>query len=137
MGIPVGYDLNNPCNCNFRNKGAGWEPFSEFDLEGAMMIRPVFGGVVNTFNSTSDEEMALRRLNVFPNPATNLLNVEIEDRKGLKFQYSIINQFGQVVDQGQLTDAINIQTLTNGHYFLQVMDETSGETWVEKFVVLK
>lgn len=62
--------------------------------------------------------------NLFPNPSTDLINISQE--KASNFQITNIN--GAVVMQGNLMaiDAVNISSLDNGMYFIQLSNETSN-----------
>ena len=140
VSFPIGYDLNNPCNCNFwrLSDGVGWRHFTEIGPPGALMVQPVFGNVVNSSNSTGEEITGEEKfMSVFPNPATNLLNIEIENQLPDSYEFYIFNQIGQMVDQGVVQQTIDVGNLMPGNYYLQVRDKSTGELWIEKFIVAR
>ncbi len=71
---------------------------------------------------------------VFPNPANNVLNLSLTTTKEDNYSYSIFNQLGAEVSNGQLdfnskrTHALNIENLNSGVYFIQVKNGKSTQT---------
>ena len=60
-------------------------------------------------------------INVYPNPATNTLNVNVLDLNTTK-EFTIFNSFGQpmvTTKMNQLSQQVNISQLTTGTYFIQ------------------
>lgn len=60
-------------------------------------------------------------INVYPNPATNMLNVNVLDLNTTK-EFTIFNSFGQpmvTTKMNQLSQQVNISQLTTGTYFIQ------------------
>ncbi len=72
---------------------------------------------------------------IYPNPVSEYLNIEIGTPKRLK--YSIINNFGQIIQNGELnskSSQISIRTLPQGFYSVILQD---GESSVSKNFVVK
>jgi hypothetical protein len=72
---------------------------------------------------------------VYPNPATDYLQIEVQERSST--QYKITNYFGQVVhlwQSDQIKQNIELNNISNGFYLLQA---TSSKGIVEqkKFVI--
>ncbi|MFQ5447773.1 MAG: hypothetical protein ACE5FF_12640, partial [Saprospiraceae bacterium] len=69
LGIPVGFDIQNPCSCNFSNITGEWNPFPA-SVQGSLMIRPVFGQVPFNTSTAADEVVdgSIQGLEVYPNP---------------------------------------------------------------------
>jgi len=131
--LSIGYDLNN----NHRDKifwsqnGFNWSNPSLGILDGSLMLRPIFRrtakGVGIKENRT---EISLFKL--YPNPANQLLNIEMENN-GILNQWSIYDQTGRVVATGNELQ-IDVAQLTKGIYFLQLI-ETNGRIGSRKFMV--
>ncbi len=71
---------------------------------------------------------------VSPNPATNFVNINLEN--GLNFTYEIYNVNGLLVSQNRNYAAhfrVDVSTLTAGVYFLKI-ELVDGSVLVEKFV---
>lgn len=75
------------------------------------------------------------RLNVYPNPAKDVLNIEVA--KGLEATIEILNTLGQLIREEDLIQnkkEINVKDLPEGIYFLQIKRE--GKVLInKKFVV--
>ena len=71
------------------------------------------------------------KVNVFPNPANDMVNINVNG----SFKYQLVNSLGQVVRNGKATNkaAINVNDLNQGIYFLTI---TAGnQVSVQKVVV--
>ena len=138
LGIPIGYDVNNPCECNFVRQENKWEIIGPNDYpQGALMIRPVFESVINSSNPTNESNIAGYNFSVYPNPATNVLKINLPSQEYTDFQYIIVNQVGQMVQMGDMGPAIAVHQLNSGIYYLQTMKKATGEVWIEKFIIAK
>jgi hypothetical protein len=71
---------------------------------------------------------------VFPNPANNVLNLSLTTTKEDNYTFTIFNQLGAMVNNGNLdfnakrTHALNIENLSNGVYFIQVKNGKTAQT---------
>ncbi|MEZ4935045.1 MAG: T9SS type A sorting domain-containing protein [Saprospiraceae bacterium] len=138
LGIPIGYDLNNPCNCNFGKRLNTWINFNNTTSpKGALMIRPVFGNVVNSSNPTVESSNSIQQLKVYPNPAIDQLNIHLENGRYDDYKYLILNQVGQLVQQGNLQSALSLSQLVDGAYYLQTVSKKTGEISIQKFIIAK
>ena len=92
---------------------------------------------VNACIGMEEEVNAVNTLNVFPNPANNIINVSMS---GLNEQTQIVmmNAVGQVVltEKSSLTASVNetlqfdVQELSNGVYFMNVITENGNKKTV-------
>lgn len=84
-------------------------------------------------------ETPLQSLELFPNPATDEVNVKLHDFIGHEINISIFNVSGQLVKQLQLDEVyegvqnIDVSTLNNGTYLLRI--ESAEKVVSEKFVI--
>ena len=71
-------------------------------------------------------------INVYPNPANSILNVELLDNR--EATYAIYNVLGQQVLNGSInrTATINVDTLSNGLYLVKIND--GQKELVERFI---
>jgi hypothetical protein len=114
-GITVGFDRNYDFHTNtYFDSGNGWE---QSQIGGSVMIRPVFGEVVPAPVGLGDD-VAGQHTYVYPNPVNDLLNVQTELTGDV--QYRISNTAGQLVAQGQVDEGINMQSVSNGLYLLEL-----------------
>jgi hypothetical protein len=76
--------------------------------------------VAKTADDSDDYEIAK---NVYPNPTTGMVNVELEDTEGLQYQVTGVN--GKVVSQGeirQLSAKIDLSNQQDGVYLLLLIN---------------
>lgn len=80
-----------------------------------------------------EQGTAIESFTLFPNPASNVLNIDVNE-EGL-YSFSIINILGEEVDKGNFTTKTQIKTeKLSGIYTIKVVDE-DGMTNVKQFVV--
>ena len=98
--------------------------------EGGQLSVPITTTVTAVFDEVIENVNA--NLNVYPNPANDVLNIVIEANN---FKYQLVNSLGQVVREGNASNKAVIKTgdLNKGIYFLQV--STGAKVMVEKVVV--
>jgi hypothetical protein len=71
---------------------------------------------------------------IYPNPATDLLNIALSTSQEGNYSYTIFNQLGQVTSAGELSlingkpAGINTQDLNNGIYFIQLSNGDQSQT---------
>jgi hypothetical protein len=94
---------------------------------------------VQQYSVSAKEVEIIKAFNVFPNPATDQININFELEKSEMVQYELIDLNGRVVDNWQemtSTEAVetrNVSDLANGIYILKV---TAGESSKMKKVVI-
>lgn len=79
--------------------------------------------------------MEKAELNVYPNPANNLMNLSFVLNKSSNVSVEVVNSLGQSVyskveafNSGKNTLAINTNDFANGVYFLKISDEMGTKT---------
>lgn len=73
------------------------------------------------------DENEANAIRVFPNPATNMINVEAQGFE----QYELVNMLGQTVKSNRLANGqanINVSNLSNGVYFVRLINGSNVET---------
>ncbi len=115
---------NNPL------KGVNYYRLKMMDKDGQFTYSPIRQLTINNSPLT---------INIFPNPAHNKLQLQIESDKKVALKMDIITQDGKVVlssnmaaAAGSLLRSINIAALQSGTYFLRVTS-SAGEQNVVKF----
>lgn len=84
----------------------------------------------NTTSSSTNDQFGDKM--IYPNPASHLLHVN-PNFGTLKATYRIINLLGKVITSGTIkNNSVNISTLKNGIYLLELTDEE--ETFTQKFI---
>lgn len=139
FGVPVGFDLQNPCGCNYSNLTGHWVSFPE-SIAGALMIRPVFGdeAPANTTSPTSEEILSASQIvDVFPNPASEVLNLRLKQGAPADYSVAIVNSLGQTIKASSFSEKISLTDMTNGFYYLRIQDIHSQQIFIQKFIVNK
>ncbi len=137
LGIPIGFDLQNACDCNWSNlTGNGWSKFSS-NLPGSLMIRPVFGTTTNTNSGAGEVANGVSGVNIYPNPSTGQINFSLEESNYHDFQVAIFNNLGQAVSQGSLERSLDLSALPSGVYHVRLVNEKTGELFSERLILAK
>ena len=140
FGIPVGFDLQHDCHCNFSNFTGQWISFPE-SIAGSLMIRPVFGDeapVNTTAPATETVLSAAAILEAYPNPASSTLHLKLKPQAETPDQMLITNTLGQPVWQASIfTEKIDVSGLADGVYYLQLRNSRSKQIYFQKFIVHK
>lgn len=135
--IAVGFDRNNPEASQYlwSSNGAGtWFPYPTGFVRGAPMLRPIMGGTPPEQTSTNDIENESNFAHLYPNPAGEFLNFEIENSIHENFQIQIINNLGQTVHRGILDSRLEIGHLPKGIYYAKVIKTSDGIAQTIPFV---
>ncbi len=95
--------------------------------------------VILNADGTSVDELTAEQVNIYPNPASNLVNLEFYNESNQNAIISLINYTGQVVKavdagaaQGQISLELNLSGLNPGVYFLRI---DNGQVSTHKLVV--
>ena len=84
-----------------------------------------------TVNTLGTENYLLdRKITLYPNPATNVLNIKVGTSNSLPDTYKVYNMLGQIVLQqsiGELNDlAVNTSSLSKGMYFIKIATDNAS-----------
>lgn len=76
-------------------------------------------------------------LNVFPNPASNILQVRLNDSKNSPYTARLLDISGKLVSSFSFVSEhqLDVSGISNGIYFVQVMSEKGESLGVQKIVV--
>jgi len=132
--LGFGIDKNTNSNNNmFYYASGSWHKSS---IQGSWMIRPVFGERI--ILGMDDLLFSNSRINVFPNPSKDIINIEIDKKKSENFSFEIIDLYGRIVLNGKLQDSkVDVSLLTNGLYILRLNEDRSVRTSFTKFLIFK
>jgi hypothetical protein len=82
-------------------------------------------------NTGINELLTESNVSLYPNPATNLLNIKFENYGNELIEMEIIDLTGKIVKQEQLTDnqsIINLEDLQRGIYFIKLINEQASSS---------
>src|SRR5690554_7490807 len=78
---------------------------------------------VYDYSTASSDSFVLENFNIYPNPATDVLNISLDDNLILE-KVTIYNSLGQVVKTSK--DAVvNVENMVSGVYFVRSEEHTS------------
>ena len=134
--LNIGFDINkNNSDKLFKNYSGSWLPSS---TEGTVMIRPMFGEKIS-IPTTSNNPISKEKFdfNLFPNPATNNLTIELNAYKSNEIRYTIFDINGKVyLDNYVSESSIDISGLSSGIFFIR-LSNINGQYSSKKFVVIR
>jgi hypothetical protein len=70
-------------------------------------------------------------LSIFPNPAKTEINIITELNY---YSLVIVNSLGQLIFKNEKTSKLNIESIINGVYFIQLLDRESKVISIKKFI---
>lgn len=134
-GIPIGFDLQHPCNCNYTNISDTFKLFS-LTFQGSLMMRPVFGNRVNTSTDVDEQPESLgEEVSVYPNPTTGKLFFDTANGQFENYKVFVFNNLGQMVKQGQLEREMDMAGLVDGMYYVQIHNQKTGANLVKRIIL--
>jgi hypothetical protein len=110
------------------------ETFSHTDI----ILTQGFHQTKITVTNISSTENLNFRITVYPNPASDILYVQYDD-KSAEFKYSLYNISGEIIKNGIIQDRntpIDLQNINTGTFFLKIIDNT-GITQTFKIIKTK
>lgn len=138
--ISIGYDKNRPQGRDFiySNVGGGWNPLVGVS-RGALMLRAVVGSgeplgptsVENVENISNKQS-----LKVYPNPASTWVNIE-KDQDFDASQILLFNATGQLVLQAQYRSQLDVSHLSNGLYYMQLINAEQQKSLHKRILIVK
>jgi hypothetical protein len=138
--IPIGMDRGNPAALStlfFSDNGNTFNPFPEDFTPGALMIRPVVGSETPLPTSTEEAVGMLDGLQVFPNPTQGTVQLRLVGTNYDEFEIAVFNNMGQMLLQQAMQPTLDLSSMENGLYILQVIHPESGERFSQRLVLVK
>ena len=72
---------------------------------------------------------------IYPNPATDFINIQIEGQ--IDYQVNLFNIEGKRMKSVQNAKQLNVSSLPVGTYILEIKDAKNGSTVVETIILQK
>ena len=85
--------------------------------------------------TTATHEISEAVVNIFPNPASYVINIQVEGE--LDFRATLYDLNGKLIDSVANESQFKILALPDGIYLLEVKDVKSGNSIIERIVIEK
>lgn len=98
-------------------------------------LRDTLTWIVAKPSNVGDMDSYENNLSLYPNPASNLINIKNPDNRSLN--YRILDVAGKELRTGIVTsdrEPVNIDVLPSGMYFISVTDAQTGNKQLMKFI---
>ena len=110
------------------NINAGTYQFGIFSVTGGWNINWIRIIKIESGNKNSSESLNIESLGIYPNPFSDVLNLEVEEGSTM---VQILDMQGRKVQEQSITErsvTINTETLPKGIYMLQVSNGVTSNT---------
>lgn len=131
--LNIGFDRNTDASSNVLiNLNGSWEPSI---IPGSVMIRPVVsrGALPENVNVGLPTAFDNKKVQVYPNPATDRLFVEVTGSKRAAY-LQVYDYAGQLLSTATYTGSLDIAYLAKGFYLLKIFDKDFNKIKTTKFV---
>ncbi len=127
-GQTYGFEVR--CQCS---NGSGFSDWSGITPESTFVVPTPPAGRTNPMGELKFDAAGISNLSLFPNPAQDVLNIQIGLQSEGSVNIQLANSLGQIVLQERLngTDMrsiMNVSSLTSGLYFLNILTENGHIT---------
>lgn len=135
--LNVGFDrYNNSQDQIYYNSTGQWTTSS---YTGSLMIRPVVGKPIPL--AIGEQHAGNIPLTIYPNPCSSAtLNLRIPEQSQQSLQGStltVFNLFGQSLIRQPYSTAVDVSTLSNGLYLLEMKDRDGMRMGVTRFIIAR
>lgn len=133
--LNLGFDLSNQAQENIFTNTTGEWFMSTF--QGSLLMRPMMGKEFSVIG-IGENELEPIAFTLFPNPAGgNTIRLRLTEQHvhETDLNIRIYNMMGQLVRNMGFQTEINISDLNRGIYILHLIDESTGRTRAERFVI--
>ncbi|MGB1248040.1 MAG: T9SS type A sorting domain-containing protein [Chitinophagales bacterium] len=135
--LQIGYDLNSTKGHDnmFVFSNNQWNQ-SSIQLKGSPMLRALLDADF-AFDTTTTgiftAENKVKEINVYPNPTTGLLQIDVP-QEVTNYQVQVIDLLGRLVAQANNEAQINLHQLTNGTYVLRLVDNDTQTQYLNRVI---
>jgi len=134
--INLGFDRNHDASTKtFFNSASIWTPSI---IEGAVMLRPVFGESLNGTNlnvGIEDENGLVTKVVLYPNPANDRIYFKVEGNQALQFVRIFDFSGRMIVEEYLQNGGLDVRELPQGLYLVKTYDADLQEMSSHKLMV--
>ena len=116
------------------NSSSGMYSTYEIDRTGITSLSP-FAVIDEDAELIVDEETALVDLNIYPNPCTDVMNIEYANLEGNQYKYEVTDIAGRIYDVVNTeTNQMDVSSLSRGTYLLRMTNVATHKMAVKQFI---
>ena len=133
--LNIGWDVNTNNNSKVYFNAVGvWQNAS---FSGTLMLRPVFGNIVDPVVSVKDNKTLLDDFKVYPNPSSNVLYFKSNNNKNYDIQ--LIDIYGKIIIEttSTISNKFDVSNLANGIYIIRFTNNNSYNSILKKIIISK
>lgn len=127
----------------FTLRNSSWRSICDNNEENISLYIMVTEGAASGRNNLADfttETSVATTLKIYPNPAQEIITLDMSNWVNKSVTITIRNHFSQLVDeqdigQVQMTQQIDLTTFANGLYYIQVQGTDGTQSVVQKLIV--
>jgi hypothetical protein len=119
--------LNLDCNCDI--DGTAFYDDCDDCVGGNTGLDPCVDGIENV-NQTNG-------ISIYPNPSNGIFHINSTQLDNVNYVINVYNMTGQNVKQLSNTKDVNISSLNNGIYYIEIISENSTVTLKKKISLIK
>lgn len=86
------------------------------------------------------ENTLIKNINIFPQPAQDVLNIQVELNQNVSMLYEVADITGRKILSGKMnstSERIDISTMSRGNYFIALRNEDGAILYTSKFIMTK
>ncbi len=138
--LNVGWDVNtnNRTKVHFNAVGVWQNPTASMP-DGSLMLRPVFGSVVDPQVSVDEKETIKDDFEVYPNPTTNTIYFKNNSTGNNFYHIQLIDVYGKVIIEtaSSISNKIDVSNVSNGIYIVRFVNNDTKNFVLKKIIISK
>jgi hypothetical protein len=86
------------------------------------------------------ENSLIKNINIFPQPAQDVLNIQVELNQNISMTYEVADITGRKILSAKMnstSERIDVSTLSKGNYFIALRNEDGAVLYTSKFIISK
>lgn len=111
----------------------GWIYLNTDLLKGITIKSWAYEKKCSVFNCVGIQELNENSIRIYPNPASNNIHLLVDNIELSRANIEVLNELGEIVISSSFVETINLSSLKDGVYFLQI--KTSNAVLKKKLII--
>ncbi len=137
FGLYVGFDRDSPqatSHIFFNTTGSWNQVMPGGDIQGAIMIRPVFGAERQITTQTESPISGQHEISLYPNPSSDMMHITAKGFDIRQSMLEVYNTSGQKILQATNKQKINVSSLLPGYYIVLIKNSSGHIQASQSFI---